>query len=378
MNKKNSTGFSLKDQLFNRERVEYLADIFRAADKRFDASGFISATMRNLKQLELKERITHIATVLEGFLDSKFRVSAKQIVAALPPPLDPSLTDDDFGDFIFAPLGQFVVRNGLDAKHLRLSLQTLKAITQRFSMEDSIRAFINAHPAETLEELTKWSTDKNYHVRRLVSEGTRPTLPWSARISIRPSETLHLLDRLHADSTRYVTRSVANHLNDISKIDPELVLRTLSRWRNEGVQKEAELRWITNHSLRTLVKRGHPEALHFLGFATSPKIEVSDFVLQPERLQAGEAFEFSLTIKAKRDETLVIDYVIDFVKAGGKRSTKVHKLKQLQLKKGEVVTVRKKHMLRAGATTYTLYPGIHTVTIQINGQPFGQLPFDLI
>ena len=378
MNKKNSTGFSLKDQLFNRERVEYLADIFRAADKRFDASGFVSATMRNLKQLELKERITHIAEVLEGFLNSNFRVSAKQIVAALPPPLDPSLTDDDFGDFIFAPLGQFVVRNGLDAKHLRLSLQTLKAITQRFSMEDAIRAFINAHPTQTLEELTKWSTDKNYHVRRLVSEGTRPTLPWSARISIGPSETLHLLDRLHADSTRYVTRSVANHLNDISKNDAGLVLETLGRWRDEGAQEEAELRWITNHSLRTLVKRGHPETLRFLGFATSPKIEVSDFLLRPERLSAGQAFEFSFTVQAKRDETLVIDYVIDFVKSGGKRSPKVHKLKQLQLKKGEVVTVRKKHMLRDGATTYTLYPGIHTVTIQINGQPFGQQSFDLI
>ena len=378
MKNKNSTGFSLKDQLFNREKVEYLARLFRASDHRFDVSGFIAKTMSQLKQLELKERITHIATVLEVYLDSDFRIAAEQIVAALPPPLDPNRTDNDFGDFIIAPLGQFVVRNGLEAKHLQLSLKTLKAITMRFSMEDAIRAFINAHPTKTLKELERWSTDSNYHVRRLVSEGTRPLLPWSGRLSIDRSEPLRLLDTLHADPTRYVTRSVANHLNDISKQNPQLVLETLSRWQQESRQSEAELKWMINHSLRTLIKRGHSDTMQFLGFATSPKIQVTDFLLQPQSVQAGQAIEFSLTIQANRDETLVVDYVIDFVKAGGKRSPKVHKLKRLRLKRGESETIRKKHMLRAGATTYTLYPGTHTVTIQINGQPFGQQSFELL
>ncbi len=378
MKNKNSTGFSLKDQLFNREKVEYLAGLFRASDHRFDVSGFVAKTMSQLSQLELKERITHIATVLEVHLDSDFRIAAEQIVAALPPPLDPNRTDNDFGEFIIAPLGQFVVRNGLEEKNLRLSLKTLKAITMRFSMEDAIRAFINAHPTKTLKELERWSTDSNYHVRRLVSEGTRPLLPWSGRLSIDRSEPMRLLDALHADPTRYVTRSVANHLNDISKQDAQLVLETLSRWQQEGRQAEEELQWMINHSLRTLIKRGHSETMQFLGFATSPKIQVTDFLLQPGRVQAGEAFEFSLTIQAKRDETLVVDYVIDFVKAGGKRSPKVHKLKQLRLERGESATIRKKHLLRADATTYRLYPGIHTVTIQINGQPFGQQSFELL
>ena len=139
MSDKQGAGFSLKDHLFNAERVQYLADRFHTANSSFDKSGFVRDTMQQLPQLELKARIVHIATSLERYLDDDFRVAAKQIVAALPQPLDPTGTDDDFGDFIFAPLDEFEVRNGLSKKHARISLKTLKEITQRFSMEDAIR-----------------------------------------------------------------------------------------------------------------------------------------------------------------------------------------------------------------------------------------------
>jgi hypothetical protein len=45
---------------------------------------------------------------------------------------------------------------------------------------------------------------------------------------------LPLLDALHADPTRFVTRSVANHLNDIAKIAPERVLAPLADWKARG------------------------------------------------------------------------------------------------------------------------------------------------
>lgn len=375
---KQGAGFSLKDHLFNAEKVQYLAGQFHAADSSFDRSAFTRNTMKQLQQLELKARIVHIATVLERCLATDFRVAAKQIVAALPQPLNPTLTDDDFGDFIFAPLGEFVVRNGLMKKHVRTSLKTLKEITQRFSMEDAIRTFINAHPDETLAELARWSTDSNYHVRRLVSEGTRPQLPWSGRISIDATAPLPFLETLHADPTRYVTRSVANHLNDIAKVQPEIVLDTLSRWKRLNKQHSSELKWITKHALRTLVKRGHPQALELLGFSAIPKIEVTEFAINTPQIWPGDAIEFSFDVTAQRNESLVIDYMIEFMKANGKLSPKIHKLKQLSLKKGESAVVSKRHVLRANATTYTLYPGTHYVTLQINGQPFGRLPFELL
>lgn len=372
-----TSGFSLKDELFNRNRVQYLAQLFKASDADFDATGFVRNTLHKFKPLELKERIVRIAEQLEHYLSPDFRQAAKQINDALPPPLDPTRTDDDFGDFIFAPLGEFVVRNGLKKRFLKLSLKTLKNITQRFSMEDAIRAFINSFPDETLEELTRWTQDKNYHVRRLVSEGTRAMLPWSKRLEIEITVPLPLLDALHADPTRYVTRSVSNHLNDIAKSRSELVVDRLQQWKELARQDPKELNWMSRHALRTLVKQGNRQALEFLGFRANPKIVVSGFNLSATEIKPGQTLEFSFSVTAQRDESLMVDYVVDFVKANGSTAPKVHKLKQIELKKGETVKLAKRHPLRANATTYTLYPGTHRVTLQINGRPFGSKGFEL-
>ena len=129
MNDKQGTNFSLKDHLFNEKKVLYLADSFCAADEKFAARAFVRHVMKQLLQLKLKARIVLIATVLESYLAADFLVAAKQIVTSLPEPLDPALTDDDFGDFIFALLGEFdVIRNGLAKKHRPSSLKTLKQL----------------------------------------------------------------------------------------------------------------------------------------------------------------------------------------------------------------------------------------------------------
>ena len=54
-------------------------------------------------------------------------------------------------------------------------------LTKRFTAEFSIRAFIERDPDKTLGRLAEWARDPNVHVRRLVSEGTRPWLPWAPR-----------------------------------------------------------------------------------------------------------------------------------------------------------------------------------------------------
>ncbi|MEM9646600.1 MAG: hypothetical protein AAF989_16535 [Planctomycetota bacterium] len=375
--KKTSTGFSLKDELFNRDRVKFLAGQFQVSDPQFDSNGFIKSVMKDLLKLELKERIVHIATKLEEQLPDDFATACRSIQAALPPALDPTLHDDDFGDFIMAPLGEFVVRNGLEKKHVKRSLNLLHAITQRFSMEDAIRYFINAHPEITLSTMEKWTKDSNYHVRRLVSEGTRPRLPWSGRLHIDVIRPLPFLDALHADETRYVTRSVSNHLNDIAKSDPDLVLKTLRRWKRLGLQDAAELDWMSRHALRTMVKQGHAGALKFLGFRPDPKIQVGDVVLSTQSVRPGEAIEFSFAVTAARAESLMVDYVIEFVKSNGSLAPKVHKIKPLDLAKGETVAVKKKHPFRANATTFKLYPGTHHLTIQINGKSFGRTSFEM-
>ncbi|MFN3193963.1 MAG: hypothetical protein ACE361_25865 [Aureliella sp.] len=372
---KEGTGFSLKDHLFNRQRVQYLAGLFASADSHFDSNAFVREAVKPFHDLELKQRIVHIAATLENHLPKDFPAACKCIVNALPPPLDPRRTDDDFGDFIFAPLGEFVVRNGLDRKMLRTSLRTLKEITQRFSMEDAIRYFINAHTEPTMRELEKWARHKNYHVRRLVSEGTRPMLPWSGRIAIDVTGALPLLDTLHADSTRYVTRSVANHLNDISKSHPDVVVERLGSWKKMKQQDPVELDWMCKHATRTLIKQGDKGALRLLGFRARPRVEVNGFRLESSKVKRGDYLAFSFDIKAARSEPLIVDYIIDFLKADGSTSPKVHKLKQVTIANGDSVRLKKRHKLHANATTYTLYPGVHRVTLQINGKRFDTADF---
>ena len=333
--------------------------------------------MKKLPELELKQRIVHIAEVMASHLPEDYPTAAGFIMESLPPPLDENKTDDDFGDFIFAPLGEYVVRHGMSRENLAISFNTLRELTKRFSMEDAMRFFIREYPIESVKVLKQWSQDKNYHVRRLVSESTRPLLPWSGRISLTTDVTLPLLSILHSDPTRYVTRSVANHLNDISKDDPDLVVETIRLWQTKSTQNAKELDWMTRHALRTSIKKGHVGALKLLGFHPSPKLELGDLNIVKSKFKVGEPLQFSFDVKALRNESLVIDYVIEFIKSGGKRSSKVFKATTLQLKKGETKTVSKTHKLLAEATTYKLYPGEHRLTIQINGQTMASKPFEL-
>lgn len=299
-------------------------------------------------------------------------------VKALPEPCDPGLSDNDFGDFIYTPYTDFVAQYGCTKAHLDFSLHALREMTTRFSAEDAIRYFINTFPEETLKALLIWSKDDHYHVRRLASEGTRPKLPWSQKIVIPVTAPLPILDNLFHDKTRLVTRSVANHLNDISKTDPDLCVDTLLGWRKSGKQKSAEMDYLVRHALRTLVKQGNSRALQLLGFSHAPRVRVSNFAV-PTEIKMDSALTFSFDLKAHEDANMVIDYIFYFQNKTGKlNSKKVFKLKKVSLKKGEMVTVLKQHPLRQFMTTRTLYAGFHAIALQINGKVFAEKSFLLI
>ena len=253
--------FSLKDRLFNEKKIKIIAGEIAAVHPAFEADRFTAKVAGKLPELELMDRLHWIRECLHDFLPSDYRVAAKILKESLPAPCDPKLTDKDFGDFIYGPYGAFVAEYGCTQKDVKFSLKILKEMTKRFSVEFPIRSFINTFPEETMAELLTWTKDKHYHVRRLASEGTRPSLPWAKNITIDYKAPLPILDILHADKTRFVTRSVANHLNDISKVDPDLVVRTLKGWKKAKKQTKSELDYLIRHSLRTLEKQGHTAAL---------------------------------------------------------------------------------------------------------------------
>ncbi len=369
-------GYSLKDQLFNAEKTRYLAGLFSGADAGFDGRKFETLVASRLTDLELKARITWIAECLETALPGNLPDVAHVLRAALPPPLDPTRNDDDFGDFIFAPLGEFVVRKGLE-HHPDLSLDLLQDITQRFSMEWAIRPYLNRWPDLVLARMQTWAQHPSTHVRRLVSEGARPRLPWGQAVDLAPETPLNLLDQLHGDATRYVTRSVANHLNDVTKKDPDLAMDRLQTWHGEARQNTDELAWMTRHALRGLVKSGHPRALRMLGYDPDAKMSVA-LTLKPGPVHIGDALDFACHITVPIDTPVLVDYLIHFQRPSGKTSPKVFKLKQYVAKLSSSQTLEKRHKLKGDATTFQLIPGPHRLEIQVNGIVRAGATFDLV
>ena len=368
----------LKDILFNKAKVVQIAGEIRRVYPSFNTEEFVREVVSKFPELELKARISWITECLKKYLPSDYRRATDILVKALPAPNNPNLSDDDFGDYIYAPYAEYVAKNGCTKNNLGFSLKALREMTARFSAEDAIRYFINMFPKETLNELLKWSTDVHYHVRRLCSEGTRPKLPWAQKINIPITAPLYILDKLFSDTTRFVTRSVANHLNDISKINPYLVIDTLTKWRKSEKQKSQEMEYIIRHSLRTLIKQGNPKAMQLLGFSYAPRVSVSQFSV-PKKVKMDSTLEFLFTIQAKEDTDIIADYIIYFQNKLGKlNGKKVFKLKKISLKKNQPIVISKRHPFRRFMTTRTLYAGLHKIELQINGKSYGKHSFELI
>jgi 3-methyladenine DNA glycosylase AlkC len=273
------------------------------------------------------------------------------------------------------PLGEYVARRGLP--HPDRALQALHALTQRLTAEWAIRPFIEAHPQRTYDTLARWCDDPSAHVRRLVSEGSRPRLPWGRQLRslvADPAPNLPLLRRLQDDPSPYVRRSVANHLNDIAKDHPQLLLQ----WLGEHLPGAPPgRRALLRHASRTLIKQGHPQVLQAWGQGAALR-GTATLRLAPKRLVVGETLQLTVQLQsqAARPQPLVVDYAVHHVKAGGATTPKVFKGWTLELGAHEQRTLARRHSLRA-VTTRRYHPGRHEVDLRVNGQVLARAFFSL-
>ena len=74
------------------------------------------------------------------------------------------------------------------------------------------------------------------------------------------------------------------------------------------------------------------------------------------------------TLTPTTDGPLMIDYVIDFVKPSGKVSAKVFKMKMLNGKSHQKISLSKSHHFDGTATTFRLHNGDHKIHLQVNGR----------
>lgn len=357
---------------FSAQRVQLIADDLHRVHKRLAKDRFIQSCITGLDDLELTARASHIASVMAEHLPTPFPKAADVIVRSLGPELN-GTASNGMQPFHYLPHVLFVAKHGL--KDFDAAMAAQYELTKRFTAEWSVRPYLVVHQARTLDQLRHWAKDENVHVRRLVSEGTRPRLPWAPRLRAFQKDPQPVLELLKDDSHRYVQRSVANNLNDIAKDHPNLAVATCERWLNDATPGR---RWIVQHALRSLVKAGHRAALDALGFAGSPHVELHDIALSAGKVRLGEALHFSLALQstAKRPQKLLVDYAVHFMKSSGETRPKVFKLKKLTLKPGERTALAGRISF-AEMTTRSHHAGQHRIDLLVNGVAFDVAAFNV-
>jgi 3-methyladenine DNA glycosylase AlkC len=294
------------------------------------------------------------------------REEALRIVVDALPAENPDDELTGFESFALLPFVFFVADHGI--VHFEPSMTAQYELTKRFTAVFSIRGFLERYPDETHARRRIWSADPNVHVRRLVSEGTRPRLPWAPRLrsfQADPTPVLELLELLKDDPEEYVRRSVANNLNDIAKDHPAVVAEVAGRWWADG---DGTRRRLVRHALRTLIKAGDPSALAVLGYGADAPVRLGGVRITPERAPIGAKVRIEATIENPGDTTIgaLVDLRVHFVKANGSARPKVFKGAEVTIEPGGSVFVAKTISI-AQHSTRTHYPGDHAVDVLLNG-----------
>ncbi len=359
----------------------WIADMIAIVYSDFDRASFLEVTLDGFEDLELTSRARHISAALAEHLPGDRERAIEILIDSLDHEVEGvgsgSVGLAGMESFRYLPFVFFVADYGLDC--FETSTRAQYELTQRFTAEFSVRAYLDRYPERTLRRLGEWAVDPNVHVRRLVSEGTRPRLPWAPRLrrfQEEPAPVLDLLERLKDDPEEYVRRSVANNLNDISKDHPARVVEVARRWWKDG---SADRKRLVRHALRTLVKAGDERALTVLGYAPDTAASIRTVACSPETVEIGGKVRIEVEVENLSDEEVpvLIDLRVHFVKANGSTSPKVFKGAMLTLEPGGATTVRKTISL-AQHSTRKHYPGPHRFEVMINGSTHPGAGFELL
>lgn len=346
---------NLKDE-YNKVFVEELGHQLNSIEKSFKPKAFVKSIInKDWEGRELKDRMRFITTNINAHLNYSFPKQIEilnQIVA-------------EYSGLKGMLFPDFVQVYGLE--NLKTSLNAMELFTKHSTAEFAIRPFIEKYPEETMQQMKIWSKHKNEHLRRLASEGCRPRLPWAPPLRnfiADPEPVLQILGSLKNDDSLYVRKSVANHLNDISKDHPELVLKLTKKWFGKTQHTD----WIVKHALRTLLKKGDKKALAIFGLDDSKKLETSNLTLSKNTIKIGAFihFEFDVVNNDNQPRNIRLEYKVAFVKANGSKSDKVFQLSEFSLKANAKKHFKRKQWFKE-LSTRKHYPGEHKITLVING-----------
>ncbi len=364
----------LKDHI-NANSIQALAGLIKQYQPEFPDDKFRAMATFQLESMPLKTRVKHLSDVLAVLLVEDISGNAKWLkqVAEHWPNQEPG---KGWHSFMAWPLIDYAGNQGLQQPTIALDL--LKHLTSLFTAEFAIRPYIEQHFELTYKELLRWCQHENEHVRRLASEGMRPRLPWGGHLKALkqdPQPVFEILNQLKDDKSKYVQKSVANNLNDISKDHPHRVINICREWQKNTTPQR---RWIIRHGLRSLIKAGEPAVFPLLGYSDKPAVKV-DFDLTEQEVALGQKLEMLLSIHSTTSQAqqLVVEYRVWHVKSKCKTTAKVYKWKNITLPARESVYLKKLHGFFK-LTTRQYYEGRHSIEILINGVVYNQATVNLV
>lgn len=355
----------MKDKYFNRETITDFAEEVKRVYTDFDSVEFVDKVIGyGFFNLELKARMRKVSTTLGKFLPKDY----EEAIDLLNKVKD-NYKKDGFLGMVFP---DFVEVYGID--YFDISIKALEKYTKGASSEFAVRPFIIKYEERMMKQMYDWSNNKDEEVRRLASEGLRPSLPWAeALVEFKkdPTPILPILENLKKDESTYVRKSVANNLNDISKTHPNIVIKIAKEWYGENDNTD----WIVKHACRTLLKQGIPEVLEIFGFQDSD-ISISDFTIFKNKIRLGESIDFSFSISSTKEAKVRLEYFIDFMRANGKQRRKIFQISEVVLKANETREYTKKYDF-ISLSTRNHYVGEHSIAVIVNGITQEKLDFEV-
>ncbi|NDW12639.1 DNA alkylation repair protein [Bacteroides sp. 214] len=370
--------------MYNEQFLDLLTKDLKLVIPNLDAHAFVSQVMdKEWENRELKQRTAHIATVLKRFLPADYKDAIAKILELLDciEPRYPhcsKIDDTKFGLLLEygGILDSYIEQYGLD--DYETSVKAIERITQFTSCEFVTHPFIVKYPDAMMAQMLAWSKHEHWGVRRLASEGCRPRLPWAMAIpslKANPAPIIPILENLKNDPARFVRLSVANNLNDIAKDNPEVVIDLVKRWQGES----EEVDWIIKHGCRTLLKQGNPEVMELFGLGSTKHITIEDFQIATPEVKVGNSLEFSFNLlnNSNKKAKIRLEYGLYYQKANGTLSKKVCKISEKDYAANSTTRITRKHSFKV-VTTRKLHPGLHQVTVIINGNEFEKHDFELV
>ena len=353
----------LKD-LYTKEYIHKLATLIKQEYLDFDILKFEKKVFdKSWINKELKQRMRHIAISMNDCLPFNF---SKQIDI-----LKPASTYFRRMEAMF--FQDFVEVYGME--FWNKSMEAMEHFTKYGSSEFAIRQFILKDEKKAMQQMLAWSKSTNVHIRRLASEGCRSRLPWAIALPTfkkDPSEVIKILNILKEDDEKYVQKSVANNLNDISKDNPKLIINLTRKWYNQNKNTN----WILQHGCRTLLKSGNQDILKIFGYKQYKELEIKNFKCK-NIVHYGDNLEFSFDLQSTiLINKLRIEFKIDFVRLHNKKSTKVFQLRKLENFIG-VKSIQKIYSFKQ-INTRNYYKGTHKLYIIINGKIIEETKFNLV